>query len=149
MLLHDTMRVARVRHGDERHHSVGLPVQAGGDIVSQAHLDVEAAQRLLEIAERGLDLHDEEPSRRGMECEDVDPAAISEVIEADLDADLPPEVLQSLRDDRHERGVASVDESIEPLAVPPHLEARGRADRRQHAINDGQRHASQVATLEA
>jgi len=90
----------------------------------------------------------QDPSAR-MGSEHVDPTPIPVVIEADLGQYLPAEASQQAYDITLERCVDGVDEAIELLAVPAHLDADGCTQRVDDAGQACQRQPRQLAPFDA
>lgn len=69
-----------------------------------------------------------------MPSEHINGAAISVVVERDLDRGLPTQALQLANDVVDQRGVCLVEQSIETLTAPPDSEVDVRAERVAHPI---------------
>jgi hypothetical protein len=78
---------ANDEHGDDVRDA---PAEISCDAGRKPRLDVDPTERLLGIVHARLDFDHGDGSSRGVPCEDVDPAALTKVVEAHLDARVPP-----------------------------------------------------------
>jgi hypothetical protein len=133
VLQEDPPRPSRIsNHDDGYHHARISPSEITGNRSAKTLLDVEASEHLLEVSDRALHLHDQQDLSAGMESEYIDPAPIPVVVEADLGPYLPADGREQADDITLERRVGGVDEAIELLAAPAHL----NADRSTQRGND-------------
>lgn len=72
---------------------------------------------------------------RSASREHVDPSAITKVVEAHLDPDVPPEPGHEFCDVALKCRMRSIDEPIELFPAPPHLEVDRCAERRDDAVD--------------
>jgi hypothetical protein len=114
----------------------------------ETHLEVQPAERLLEVPQRGLHFDDEDDASDRMEGDDVGAATIAEVVEADLDAHEPPALGQGGGDRLLELRMPGVDEPIELGTLRPHDEIERRTERFGHPLDDANRHTAQLAALD-
>lgn len=143
-------RGSRVADDERRHDGRDVcPAEIAGDLAGEPRLDVEAADRLLEVAECRLDLDYEQDVERGMKGEDVDPAAVAVLIEADLNSNQPAKARQELRDFLLDCSVCGIDELVESLALPSDLDMKRRPECPDDAIQALQGHAIHPPTLDA
>lgn len=82
-----------------------------------------------------------------MPREDVDRAALAEVIEAVFETDLPASCDEPPDDHLDDRGVVSVKETVELTATPSELEAKVDVESGAHLLERRQRHVCQPPEL--
>ena len=92
------------------------------DSGEDADLALEGARRRLDIADARLDLDDDQDPRSWVPADDVRGSTLTEVVERDLDPRQPAERAQLAGHVFHERGVSSVDQSVDIARAPPGID---------------------------
>jgi hypothetical protein len=103
----------RTRDGSRR-----WPPDARSKDRRQSGLHVQAADGVLHITDDRFDLDDEHRRSRGMQPQDVHASAVTVVIEAHLDPNLPTERVEQLHGGSYQRRVIGIHEAVQLLAPP-------------------------------
>jgi hypothetical protein len=111
----------------ESGHRPGAPASFHRQLGRQASLPIETRQHGLQVWNDRFDLDDEQRARAGMKREEIDRAALSANVEGNLCRDSPMEPGKHRDDMLNQLGVARVQESVEPLALPEQANVDTRA----------------------
>ena len=84
-----------------------------------------------------------------MPTDDIDGAALAEDRERDLDVDVPAAAAKQRHDGSHRRGMSLVEQPVDALALPPHVEIESSSDRLRNRDEVGPGDAKEVAPLDA
>lgn len=117
------------------------------DHPAQPGLHVEPPEELLHVTNRALDLHDQQRAQPKVIGNQVDTAAVAEMIEADLGAGYPSEGGEQMCRPFLERSVGAIQQSVELLASPSDLQVDGGLQSFRQTINCADRQRTQVAAL--
>ncbi len=117
-----------ISEDDRRNDEPGLPAELARNVRGKSRLHVEAAEQLLGIDERSLDLDHEDDPLCGMVGEQVESAAVTVPIEADFASDDPPEPLQPSRPHGGQRGVVGVQQPVDVLPLPADVPIERQVD---------------------
>lgn len=146
----DSTGCTRVGHHQRRDGATRRgPIDRRGKHPTKSGLDVESTERLLEIADRGLDLDNQQRPSRPMKSENIDASAIAVVIEAHLNARFPPCGGEKRHGLLHELCVRRVDQPVEVGSVPSNGDVDGRAEGHDNATQGADRHRLHGPALDA
>ena len=131
------------RNGSRRH----LEPLADNPL-TQPHLGVESAQRLLNGRQLGLHLDDDRHTGSALNSQQVDRAALSELRERDLGGYLPAQRLELPADLADQRSVPFVEQAVECPGAPSHFSLERGVERGEHLPHGPNREAFPMAALD-
>lgn len=139
----------RVVEDEYRHHGLNAPPEVPDDLRGDSRLDVEPPDRVLRIADRGFDLDNRESARRRVMGQNVDAAAVAVVVEADLDAHDPAQLLEEDHEPILKRRVAGIEEPGQALTLPVDVHPQISAQRFDARLDLPCRHVVDEVSLDA
>jgi hypothetical protein len=146
----DLPALGPILENDEcRNRGVCHPAQVTRDQWREPRLHIEAAERILHVAQGGLDFDDQQDALDGLEGQDVVSSPISEMIEADLHSNEPASRFKERGDRFLERGVISIQQAVQLFASPDDLQAQMRVEAGHDAAHCPDGDACQIVVLHA
>lgn len=151
MLLHAPPIGPRVGEDEAADDAANVPTESAGYFRCQPLLLVHLGEHPLDIVDSGLELGDEQRSSQRVECEIVDAAAIPEVVVGHFVPRRPRLRRPPLvcRPPFLERGMVSVDQSVELAASPLDEDDQSCIERLDDPARCAHRAGPQIATLDA
>jgi hypothetical protein len=132
----------------ERNDGPRPPPVGSGDLACNTDLHIEAPEKVLDIANRSLDLDDEQHSAPEVVTEEVIAAAVAKFVEAHLRLNVPSHLAQARGQPFGQRGVTRIEQAIKGSTGPPHVDHQVGLERLDDASQSAKRHGVEPIALD-
>jgi len=105
------------------------------DVTPKPHFCIEATQGLLEVTQPALHLYYQESAASHVGSQNVAASSLAVAVKAHLNANDPAPIAQHFSDRRLYPCVYRIDQPVQLLATPPHLDRQTAIERANDALD--------------
>ena len=125
-----------------------IPSERRNDLLGKAPPAIRHHEEVVGIDQLGLQLHEEKRPARRAPRDKINDAALPEVVERDLGADVPLDANEQARDGLRHRGMAGGEKAIESGATPAGIEHEANLERSCDTAQPAEGHSIDPTSLD-